>query len=203
MMSRIAPRVAPHQLGLGLRRDTGSACRAACPCVELKATLACAIVGFRPCSANSFWQNARAKNPAVVLPALEVDDERARERGLGEDHVPSFLRSSSSVSLESWCTAVILTVRRAASQYRDGNPALGYQAQGPQPQLSVRCEHVDRRPTRKTRCWRLSGHQDGHQPVAVDRVALGESRGFVGDPEQPFEADALHPLRAPAGGDRR
>ena len=49
-----------HELGLGGAAETGNACRAA-SLPLLKATLACAITGLRPCSANSCWQNARAK----------------------------------------------------------------------------------------------------------------------------------------------
>src|SRR5438067_5464538 len=62
MMSRIVPRVA--------RTSFVSACGGYWKCIPrsvplrlLKAMFACAITGSRPRSANSFWQNARAKKP--------------------------------------------------------------------------------------------------------------------------------------------
>src|SRR6266568_6776738 len=64
MMSRIAPRVA--------RTSFVSAAGGNWKCIPrsvpfrlLKAMLACAISGFRPCSVNSCWQNDRAKNPRL------------------------------------------------------------------------------------------------------------------------------------------
>ena len=48
--------------------------------------LAWAMIGFRPCASNSFWQNARAKEAARILLALEIDDEGAFEFGFSEDH---------------------------------------------------------------------------------------------------------------------
>src|SRR5215510_11915090 len=35
------------------------------PLNRLKPMFACAMTGFRPCSANSFWQKARAKKPRL------------------------------------------------------------------------------------------------------------------------------------------
>src|SRR5215470_14602024 len=62
MMSRIDPRVA--------RTSFVSACGGYWKCMprsvpffQLKAMFACAITGSSPCSANSFWQKARAKKP--------------------------------------------------------------------------------------------------------------------------------------------
>ena len=66
------------------------------PAMLLKATFACAITGLRPCSANSCWQNARAKKPRVVLTPLGVDQKGAGQRRLGEDHVLSLVTEERS-----------------------------------------------------------------------------------------------------------
>src|SRR5712671_1244389 len=64
MMSRIAPRVARTSFVSGVGGYWKCMPRTVPFCL-LKATFACAMTGFKPWSANSRWQNARAKNPRL------------------------------------------------------------------------------------------------------------------------------------------
>ncbi len=60
MMSRIAPRV-QRTTFVSAAGGNWKCMPRSVPATLLNATFACAITGFRPCSSNSCWQNARAK----------------------------------------------------------------------------------------------------------------------------------------------
>ena len=64
--------------------DTGSACRAACPCAGSTPMLACAMTGFSPCCRELVLAEGAGKEPALVLARFEVDDERALQFRLSE-----------------------------------------------------------------------------------------------------------------------
>ena len=49
--------------------------------------LAWAMTGFRPRSLKLLLAESPGKETSFVRPPLQVDDERAFELGLGEDHV--------------------------------------------------------------------------------------------------------------------
>ena len=85
MMSRIAPRVAAHQLGLGRGRILEvHAAQRALGLVEGDVGLG--DHRLQPVLRELVLAEGAGEEPAVVLPALEVDDERALQLRLGEDH---------------------------------------------------------------------------------------------------------------------
>ncbi len=64
MMSRMAPRVARTSF-VSAAGGYWKCMPRSVPFRRLNAMLAWAMSGFSPCSANSRWQNARAKNPRL------------------------------------------------------------------------------------------------------------------------------------------